>query len=82
MYHIHSGTSQSYTSSMLPGLEDSNHPSERTSPIYIKYRLVGDIAVIFTNLKFRNRAFLVLGPREWNSLPASVCQCNRNETFI
>jgi len=31
--------------------------------------------VIRTNLKFGNRAFSVSGPREWNSLPASVRQC-------
>jgi len=34
----------------------------------------GNFAVIRTNLKFGNRAFSVSGPREWNSLPASVRQ--------
>jgi len=35
----------------------------------------GDFAVIRTNLKFGNRAFSVVGPIEWNNLPASVRQC-------
>src|SRR6218665_3573528 len=41
----------------------------------------GDFVVIRTNLKFGNRAFSVAGPREWNSLPVSVCQCTSVAQF-
>src|SRR6218665_1571699 len=65
MYHIHSGTSPSYMSSMVTPCSASRsrglQPSTRR-----------DFAVIRTNLKFGNRAFSVAGPREWNSLPVSV----------
>src|SRR6218665_1562475 len=68
MYHIHSGTSSSYMSSMVTPC-----PASRSRGLRSSTR--GDFAVIRTNLKFCNRAFLVAGPREWNSLPVSVRQC-------
>src|SRR6218665_384839 len=72
MYHIHSGTSPSYMSSMVT-------PCSRYRGLRSSTR--GDFAVIRTNLKFGNRAFSVAGPREWNSLPVSVRQCTSVAQF-
>ena len=74
VYHIHSGTFPSYMSSMVTpcsascfrGLQSSTH---------------GDFPVICTNLKFGNCALSVAGPREWNSLSASVRQCTTVAQF-
>src|SRR6218665_1545595 len=68
MCHIHSGTSPSYMSSMVMPCAASRSRELRSS-------MRGDFAVICTNLKFGNHAFSVAGPREWNSLPASVRPC-------
>ena len=51
MYHIHSGTSQSYMSSMVTPCSGFRSEGLRSSTS-------GDLAVIRTNLKFRIRAFL------------------------
>src|SRR6218665_3255881 len=55
----------SYMSSMVTpcSASSSNHQREGTL-----------LYIVSTNLKFGNRAFSVLRPREWNTLPASVCQ--------
>jgi len=74
MYHIHSGTSPSYMSSMVTPCSASRSRGLRSSTR-------GDFAVIRTNLKFGNRAFSVAGPREWNSLPVSVRQCTSVAQF-
>src|SRR6218665_3363051 len=68
LYHIHSGTSPSYMSSMVTPCSASRSRGLRSSTR-------GDFPVIRTNLKFGKRAFSVAGPREWNSLPVSVRQC-------
>src|SRR6218665_3433660 len=52
MYHIHSGTSPSYMSSMITPCSASRSRGLRSSTR-------GDFAVIRTNLKFGNRAFSV-----------------------
>src|SRR6218665_2239433 len=74
MYHIHSGTSPSYISSMVTPCSASRSRGLRSATR-------GDFAVIRTNLKFGNRAFSVAGPREWNSLPVSVRQCTSVAQF-
>src|SRR6218665_3348012 len=57
MYHVHSGTSPSYMSSMVTPCSASRSRGLRSSTC-------GDFAVIRTNLKFGNRAFSVAGPIE------------------
>src|SRR6218665_1222645 len=74
MYHIHSGTSPSYMSSMITPCSASRSRGLRSA-------MRGDFAIIRTNLKFGNRAFSVAGPREWNSLPVSVRQCTSVAQF-
>src|SRR6218665_2891797 len=74
MYRIHSGTSPSYMSSMVTPCSASRSKGLRSSTR-------GNCDVIRTNLKFGNRAFSVAGPREWNSLPASVCKCTSVAQF-
>src|SRR6218665_3032588 len=74
MYHIHSGTSPSYMSSMVMPCSASMSRGLRSSTH-------GDFAVIHINLKFGNHAFSVAGPREWNSLPVSVRQCTSVAQF-
>src|SRR6218665_1575289 len=76
MYHIHSGTSPSYMSSMVTPCSASRSRGLRLRPSTRR-----DFAVIRTNLKFGNRAFSVAGPREWNSLPVSVRQCTSVAQF-
>ena len=49
--------------------------AKRRAPAYSRAPTRNYFAVIRTDLKFGNRAFSVSGPREWNSLPASVRQC-------
>src|SRR6218665_504372 len=74
VYHIHSGNSPSYMSPMVTPCSASRSRRLRSSTRR-------GFAVIRTNLKFGNRAFSVAGPREWNSLPASVRQCTSVPKF-
>src|SRR6218665_979018 len=73
-YDIHSVTSPSHMSSMVTPCSASRSRGLRSSTC-------GDFAVVRTNLKFGNRAFSIAGPREWNSLPVSVCQCTSVAQF-
>ena len=74
MYHIHSGTSPLCMLSMVT-------PSSASRSRGLRSSTRGDFAVISTNMKFDNRAFQVSGPREWNSIPASVRQCTSVAQF-
>ena len=76
MHCVHNGTSPSYLTDTTTPISSLPGHRQRHSAMTIEY----DISR--TRTKFRNRAFSVAEPREWNALPADIRNITNLSSFI